>query len=47
MPAKTKFEIKLGAATREAFGRALVELGRENNDVVVCLSLIHIYEHID
>jgi transketolase len=36
MPAKTKFEIKLGAATREAFGRALVELGRENNDVVVC-----------
>ena len=36
MPAKTKFEIKLGAATREAFGRTLVELGRENNDVVVC-----------
>jgi transketolase len=36
MPAKTKFEVKLGAATREAFGRALVELGRENNDVVVC-----------
>jgi len=36
MPAKTKFEIKLGAATREAFGRALVELGRENKDVVVC-----------
>jgi len=36
MPAKTKFEIKLGAATREAFGRALVELGRENQDVVVC-----------
>src|SRR5436309_11353192 len=34
--AKTKFEIKLGAATREAFGRALVELGRENKDVVVC-----------
>src|SRR6266700_6353176 len=32
--AKTKFEIKLGAATREAFGRALVELGRENKDVV-------------
>ena len=23
-------------ATREAFGRALVELGRENKDVVVC-----------
>lgn len=36
MPAKTKFEIKLGAATREAFGRALVELGRENQDIVVC-----------
>jgi transketolase len=36
MPAKTKFEIKLGASTREAFGRALAELGRENKDVVVC-----------
>jgi transketolase len=36
MPARTKFEIKLGPATREAFGRALVELGRENKDVVVC-----------
>src|SRR5436189_4711948 len=36
MPAQTKFEVKLGAATREAFGRALVELGRENKDVVVC-----------
>src|SRR3954469_5410739 len=35
MPAKTKFEIKLGAATREAFGRTLVELGRENKDIVV------------
>src|SRR6516162_1808045 len=35
MPAKTKFEVKLGAATREAFGKALVELGRENKDVVV------------
>jgi transketolase len=34
MPAKTKFEIKMGAATREAFGRTLVELGRENKDVV-------------
>lgn len=31
-----KFELKPGAATREAFGRALVELGRENKDVVVC-----------
>src|SRR5947199_9684973 len=35
MPTKPKFEIKLGAATREAFGRTLVELGRENKDVVV------------
>src|SRR5712672_746916 len=35
MPAKTKFEVKLGPATREAFGRELVELGRENKDVVV------------
>ena len=36
MPIKTKFEIKLGPATREAFGRELVELGRENKDIVVC-----------
>src|SRR5215203_7340002 len=36
MPAQTKFEVKLGAATREAFGRALAELGRENKNVVVC-----------
>src|SRR3954453_9673002 len=35
MPAKTKFEVKMGPATREAFGRTLVELGRENKDVVV------------
>src|ERR1022692_417790 len=34
--AKPKFEIKMGAATREAFGRTLVELGRENKDIVVC-----------
>ena len=34
--AKTKFELKLGAATREAFGKALVELGREDPNVVVC-----------
>jgi len=33
--ARTRFEVKLGAATREAFGRTLVELGRENKDVVV------------
>ena len=36
MPARTKYELKPGAATREAFGKALVELGRENKDVVVC-----------
>lgn len=36
MPAKTKFELKPGPATREAFGRALVELGRANNKIVVC-----------
>ncbi len=35
MPANTKFELKLGAPTREAFGRALVELGKENPNVVV------------
>jgi transketolase len=34
VPAKTRFEIKLGPATREAFGRTLVELGRENKDIV-------------
>src|SRR5262249_45727302 len=36
MAIKTKFELKAGPATREAFGRVLVELGRENKDVVVC-----------
>jgi transketolase len=36
MPTKTKFEIKEGPATREAYGRVLVELGRENKDIVVC-----------
>jgi transketolase len=30
-----KFELKLGPATREAFGRALVEVGRANKDIVV------------
>ena len=35
MPAKTKFELKLGVATREAFGKALVELGKVNPNVVV------------
>lgn len=36
MMTKTKFELKLGLATREAFGQALAELGRENGDIVVC-----------
>ena len=36
MPVKTKFEVKMGPATREAFGRTLAELGRENKDIVVC-----------
>jgi transketolase len=35
MATKTKFELKPGAATREAFGKALVELGRSNPAVVV------------
>src|SRR5712675_704957 len=35
MATRTKFELKMGAATREAFGKALVELGRANRDVVV------------
>lgn len=34
MPLKTRYELKLGMATREAFGRALVELGRENPNVM-------------
>jgi transketolase len=34
MPAKTKFELKMGVATREAFGKALVELGRANPAIV-------------
>jgi transketolase len=33
---RKRFELKLGVATREAFGQALVELGRANKDVVVC-----------
>ncbi|HEY4359427.1 MAG TPA: transketolase C-terminal domain-containing protein [Bryobacteraceae bacterium] len=35
MPAKTKYELKMGMATREAFGKALVELGKANPNVVV------------
>jgi len=34
MALKTRFELKLGMATREAFGRALVELGRENPNIM-------------
>ena len=33
---RTKFELKMGAATREAFGKALLDLGRTNPNVVVC-----------
>jgi transketolase len=36
MPVKTKFALTPGPATREAFGRELVELGRGNRDIVVC-----------
>ncbi|MBY0508192.1 MAG: transketolase family protein [Bryobacteraceae bacterium] len=36
MPTNTKYELKIGPATREAFGRALVALGRESEQVVVC-----------
>ncbi|PYX92728.1 MAG: transketolase [Acidobacteria bacterium] len=32
---KTKFELKLGVATREAYGQALAELGKTNANVVV------------
>src|ERR1700675_334738 len=35
MPAKTKFDLKSGLATREAFGKALAELGKVNPNVVV------------
>jgi transketolase len=34
MPANRVRDFKMGMATREAFGHALVELGRENRDVV-------------
>jgi transketolase len=36
MAVNTRYELKMGAATREAFGRALVEIGKENPDIVVC-----------
>ncbi len=32
----SKYELKMGRATREAFGEAVVELGREHPEVVVC-----------
>src|ERR1700738_4260914 len=35
MPTKTKFDLKPGMATREAFGKALAKLGAENHDIVV------------
>ncbi len=35
MPTQIKHELKLGMATREAWGKALVELGASNPDVVV------------
>src|SRR5581483_9896967 len=34
-PTKPKFELKMGSATREAYGQALVELGTKNPNVVV------------
>ena len=34
MPVKSKYELPMGAATREAFGKALVEVGRMNPNVV-------------
>lgn len=35
MPTRTRYELKLGTATREAFGKALAELGSTNPNVVV------------
>lgn len=32
--ATSKFEMKMGVATREAYGQALAELGRENPDII-------------
>lgn len=31
-----KYDLKIGPATREAFGKALVEIGQKNPNVVVC-----------
>jgi transketolase len=35
MVTKAKFEFKLGMATREAFGKTIVELARENKQIVI------------
>jgi transketolase len=35
MALATKYELKMGVATREAFGKALLDLGRENPNIVV------------
>ncbi len=36
MPTKTKYDLKMGVATREAFGKTLAKLGyAENKDIVV------------
>src|SRR5881296_374117 len=36
MAIRTRFELKTGMATREAFGKALVEVGKADPNVVVC-----------
>ena len=36
MATTTNYELKMGVATREAFGRTLAELGKTNKDIVVC-----------
>jgi len=36
MAVNTKFELKMGAATREAFGRTVVEAGKDDPRIVVC-----------
>lgn len=36
MAVSTNYELKMGPATRESFGKALVELGKTNPNIVVC-----------
>src|SRR5947209_16861560 len=36
VPTRKKFDLKMGMATREAFGKTLAKLGAENKDIVVC-----------